>query len=313
MLSYDANAKTTQLQASGFYKDVAVYMDSADPVTGGNGGLGQRFNLMFNSKDADFMGPLHADLFQQNRLLLNGVEVQVKLWPARPQFTLMTEATDTQYKVVITEAVLKVCKINLSPSVRLAQAEMLAQSPAKYPFERTDIKTFNLSAGSFSFCAEDLYQGAIPSRLILGLVKSEAYNGSYQQNPYNFVNAGCNSVAVYLDDESVPAQPLKPQYDNMNYISAYYTLFTALNKEGRDVGNGIARDDYDRGYTLYAFEILPTTSTLTGELNQFPLIKRGNLKVDLRFSQGLTENMTLIALGKFPDMIQIDHTRNIVV
>ena len=244
---------------------------------------------------------------------MNGVEIQVKLWPARPTFTLMTDSKDREYKIVITEAILKVCKINLSPSVSLAHAEMLTQSPAKYPFERTDIKSFNIASGSFSFCTEDLYQGAIPSRLILGLVKSAAYNGSYELNPFNFIHANCNSIAVYLDDDSVPAQPLKPNYANMNFMSAYHTLFTALNKDGKNEGNDIARDEYDRGYTLYAFEVLPSLSTMTGEMQQFPLIRRGNLKVDLSFQQALTENVTLIAVGKFPDMIQIDSTRNIVV
>lgn len=105
LLSYDANAKGTQLQASGFFKDTAGAMDATNPVTGGNSGLGRRFNLMFGSKVTDFIGPIHADLFQQDRLLLNGVEVQVKLWPARPTFTLMTDSRDTDYKIVIMEAI----------------------------------------------------------------------------------------------------------------------------------------------------------------------------------------------------------------
>lgn len=313
LLTYDAGAKNTQLQSAGFFKDTAGLMDAADPVTGGNSGLAKRYNLMLQSRVCDLMSPLHADLFQQNRLLLNGVEVQVKLWPARSTFTLMSPAKDKTYKIIITEAILKVCKINLSPSVSLAHAEMLSQTPAKYPFERSDIKTFNIMAGSFSFHAEDLYQGAVPSRLILGLVKSSAYNGSYGLNPYNFIHANCNSIGVYLDDESLPAQPLKPNFDQMNYITAYHTLFTALNKDGRDEGNDIARGEYDRGYTLFVFEILPTLSTMTGEMQQFPLIRRGNLKVNLSFQQALDENVTLIALGKFPDMVQIDNTRNIVV
>ena len=71
LLSYDTNAKGTRLQAEGFYKDTAGVMDEPDPVSGGNWGLGQCFNLTFNSKVADFIGPLHADFFQKNRMLLN--------------------------------------------------------------------------------------------------------------------------------------------------------------------------------------------------------------------------------------------------
>ena len=135
-----------------------------------------------------------------------------------------------------------------------------------------------------------------------------AINSTLQFHP-----AHANFVAVYLDDESIPAQPLKPRYDTMNYMDAYYTLFTALNKDTQDEGNDITREDYDRGYTLYAFEVLPVTSTITGSLDQFPLIRRGNLKVHFSFQQPLAENVTLIAMGKFPDMLQIDSARNVVM
>ena len=57
---------------------------------------------------------------------------------------------------------------------------------------------------------------------------------------------------------------------------------------------------------LYAFEVLPTTSTLNGELDYFPRIRRGNLKVDLTFKEALPENMTLVVMGKFPDTFMTD-------
>lgn len=313
LLSYDTNAKNTRLQSEGFFKDTSGVMDADDPLEGGNRGLARRFNLVLTSKEVDFMGPLHADFFQQSRLLLNGVELQVKLWPARPSFTMMTKNTTEKYKIIITQAILKVCKITLTPSLSLAHANMLSESPAMYPFERTDIKTFNIATGSFSFRADDVYQGSIPSRLILGMVNAEAYNGSYHLNPFNFMNANCSSIAVYLDDESVPAQPIKPNFEGGEYMEAYYTLFSALNKDTRDEGNDIAREDYDRGYTLYAFEILPTTSSINGGMDQFPLLRRGNLKVDLSFRKALEKNVTLIVMGKFPDMLQIDNARNVVL
>lgn len=313
LLSYDTNAKNTRLQSEGFFKDTSGVMDANDPLTGGNAGLAKRFNLVLTSKEVDFMGPLHADFFQQNRLLLNGVELQVKLWPSRSNFVLMTPSTTEKYKINITQARLQVCKITLMPTLSLAHANMLAESPAMYPYERTDLKTYNISKGNFSFRADDVYQGSIPSRLILGIVNSEAYNGSYQLNPYNFINANCSSVAIYLDDESVPAQPIKSNFGDGEFMEAYYSLFTALNKDTIDEGNGIEREDYDRGYTLYAFQILPTTSSMNGEMNQFPLLRRGNLKVDFHFREALEKNVTLIIMGKFPEMIQIDKARNVVL
>ena len=56
---------------------------------------------------------------------------------------------------------------------------------------------------------------------LVRMVNAEAYNGSYHLNPYNFMNANCSSIAVYLDDESMPSQPIKPNFEGGEYIEAY--------------------------------------------------------------------------------------------
>ena len=66
-------------------------------------------------------------------------------------------------------------------------------------------------------------------------------------------------------------------------------------------------------YTLYAFGVLPITSLITGKLDHIPLIRRGNLKVDLTFQKALTQNVTMVVMGKFPDMLQIYSARNVML
>lgn len=41
------------------------------------------------------------------------------------------------------------------------------------------------------------------------------------------------------------------------YISAYMTLFTGTGKQFMDEGNQIQREEYDKGYTLYAYDLIP--------------------------------------------------------
>ena len=308
LLSYDKSAKESQLQAAGYYKDTASTIEATHPITGGNVGLTGRYGLTKNNKTAEFIGPLHADICQQNRLLLNGVEVQIKLWPAQTQFCLMSSFDKTEFKVEIADAVLKVCKVTVNPSVTLAHSMTLETTPSKYPYERTEIKTYTIASGNFSFKAENLFQGAIPSRMVIGFVKTAAYRGDYKLNPFNFVHAKLNSLAVYLNDESIPAKPLRPDFTTGTYINGYYSLFTGLDKDGKDVGNGISRDDYDNGYTLFVFELQPGAGS-----GHFPLIKRGALNIEATFGEALSENLTAIVMAKFPDMIQIDNTRNVLM
>ena len=43
----------------------------------------------------DLEGPLHLDLFQQPRLLINGVGISLKFWPSPNAFRLMSDTIAT--------------------------------------------------------------------------------------------------------------------------------------------------------------------------------------------------------------------------
>ena len=121
----------------------------------------------YSEQRGRFRGP------SARRLLSTKPSSIERLWPARPNFVLMCPSKTEKYKIHTAQAMLQVCKITLTPTLSLAHANMLAESPAIYPYERTDIKTFNITKGSLNFRADDVYQGAIPSRLIIGIVNAE--------------------------------------------------------------------------------------------------------------------------------------------
>ena len=95
LLNYNHDVKDTQLQAEGYFKDVAFFMD--DPTA--NAGHVQRRNLTKDGK-ADFEGVLHVDLAQQPKAILNGVQIIVKLFQSEDDFRLLS-ANGTPYKVEI--------------------------------------------------------------------------------------------------------------------------------------------------------------------------------------------------------------------
>ena len=47
--------------------------------------------------------------------------------------------------------------------------------------QRTDVRTYSLPLGSYGEVLEDIFQGEVPSRLIIGFVDSEAYMGDFNQ------------------------------------------------------------------------------------------------------------------------------------
>ena len=87
LLSYGEDAKTSQLTSTLFYKDQAGTMDSIN--VGGNAalrndGLMKRRAIGSESREFDMMGRLHADIFFQDRYMLNEVGIKICLLYTSP-------------------------------------------------------------------------------------------------------------------------------------------------------------------------------------------------------------------------------------
>ena len=118
-LHYDKEAAESQLGCGLFCKDTAGKMEemdiSADPVL--NTGLGTRSEWTKTSKIVKLHGRIHSDLFNQEKRILNGVDVAVKFHRHKPEFCLLSGDTAPAYKITIVNAIFYVKKIELTPSV----------------------------------------------------------------------------------------------------------------------------------------------------------------------------------------------------
>ncbi|XP_023224605.1 uncharacterized protein LOC111625634 [Centruroides sculpturatus] len=76
LLFYSKELQKTHLTSALFYKDTAQYMDSIEEH---NEGLAKRFNIGKQSKLIDLVGTLHIDLSHQPKLLINNIDLRIKL------------------------------------------------------------------------------------------------------------------------------------------------------------------------------------------------------------------------------------------
>ena len=314
LLDYGHEAKNTQLQAQCFYKDKAGRMDfiGRDPDEEGHqvpddDGMTIRLFRFLSGRTAELIGPLMVDICQQDRLILNGVEIQVKLWPSKDAFHMMSSEENPAFKMEITEATLKVCKVTPTPTLLVAHSAALKENNALYPYLKTQLKTFNVPSGQYNFLLDDLYQGQIPSHLVIAMVKSKGFTGDYTLNPYNLEMFKINSLAVYLNDESMPGKPLQLNTEGGLadlYSAAYYSMFTALNRDGENWGNDINLFEFGHGYGLFVFDLLP---------GEQPALQKANVRIEGAFSEVLAENITIIVYGKFPAMLEITSARSVLI
>ena len=309
LLNYGASAKVSQFQSQLFMRDISDAMDDADPDEGNNTGLGMRWQFTKAGEVLDLEGPVYVDICQQDRYLLNGLQVNFKFWPHVEPFRLMSKEDNPDYNIEIVDACLKLCSVKVNPSVQLAHAEVLEKHPAVYPYKRSVIKTFSVPKVFFDLCIDDIFQGEVPTKMIMGIVSSAAYSGSYQKNPFNFKNYNCSFAGFYLNGQSIPHKPFKMDYENKNYIEAYLSLFTGFDSYLEDRGIDISREEYASGYCLYVFDVRATSNLDI----QTPLTLKGHTRLELKFSKALPENCTIIMYASFPDMVKIDLARNVLL
>ena len=147
-LNYGKDAKKGHLTAALFYRDSSQHFD--DTQGNGNSEMKVRRGMTARGKVVDVMGRLHTDIVAQDRYLLNGVDIKIRLVRSKHAFNLIAHGGDPTYVSSITHASLFVRKCKLNPAVELAHAKALEKGTAKYPMKRVVLKTFSIPRGNLS-------------------------------------------------------------------------------------------------------------------------------------------------------------------
>lgn len=302
LLNYGEDAKHTHLQTAFWYKDSGGFLDAKDAT---NSGYMQRKNLTVNKRLVELYGNLHCDIFNQDKFLINGVDLGIRLCKEKPQFCLMT---DGEAKVEIVEANLFIRKVKINPSILIAHARALSVAPAKYPVTRVEIKTITISHGVQSKTVDNLYLGQLPKRCIIGFLSNNRVNGEFGLNPFNFQHFNFNYLALFVDSTQIPSKPFQPDFANDLYVRNYHTLFSDSGIFFSDAGNGISFNDYASGYCLTAFDLTPDLSCREQHWN---IIRSGTMRFEVRFAQALETTVTAIIYSEFDNLIEIGQNRTV--
>ena len=308
LLNYNQGAKKVQLAAIGFSGEKGDFDQTNPEKDPFSYGLKARYGWFNGKTCVEFMGPLLADICNQDRLILNGVDVDISLFPSRDPFRLITHPDGIECKLAIEEIFLNVCKVAVSPEVMWGHNAALAITDAKYPFQRTDIRSFSIPVGSYGQSLQDIWQGEVPSRLVVGLVKSSAYAGDFKLNPYKFDSFNISGAGFYVNGEPTPRQPYRFNMEGCDYLQGLLSLYRVAGKLNENTDIGITRDTYRQGYNLIGFDVDPTTSA---DFRYLGKKKQGHTLLDLRFKKALAEPVTVILYATFPELMEIDLARNV--
>ena len=282
LLNYDKEAAESQLGCGLFCKDSAGKMEemdiTADPVL--NTGLGTRSEWTKTRKTVELQGRIHSDLFNQEKPILNGVDLTVKLHCHKPEFCLLSADAAPAYKIIIVDAILYVKTIELTPSVFNAINTVLNDKNAQYVITRTTSKVFTVPRGQQSQHIDNAFLGEIPKRIAVCMMDNNSYNGNYKKNPFNFKHYNLTQIRTSVNGEEVPFKPLKLNFDDKLFVTAYSTLFSGTGKLHGNSGRIIKAEDYSKGYTIIVADLTPFEIG-----DNFDLKAEGTLSIDLVFQK----------------------------
>jgi hypothetical protein len=306
-LGYGVDAKETQLTAVGYKLETGKDLDAYSLT---NPSLYWRHNMFSGSKTVEFEGPLLEDVMQLKRYLLNNMKVQLKLYPSQKQFVISATDATKDYKVELVDIVFKACMVKVNPGVILGHAKAMETRNAIYGYTKCETKSYSLTTGQRTVYLDNLFQGNRPSKLVVGLVSAEGFNGSFTKNPFKFHHYDLSEITLVVDGESL-GRPFRTDFSaagGRNYIEPYVNMFEALGQSRTDFGSGITPDVFASGHTLFVYSLDPVIRS--GKYMN--LTKHSNVRLELNFSKPLPETVTAVIYTEIPDFFDVDATRNVI-
>ncbi|KAM3915724.1 uncharacterized protein F54H12.2-like [Leptodactylus fuscus] len=306
LLSYSNQSLESQFTAGLFYKDTAGHHNTRT-LDGENLGFIKRARATARSRPVELLGPIFADIFNQPKLLLNGLDLKIKLSRNKDTFCLMSSDAEP-YKVQILLAALYVKRVQVSPAVRIGHSQALLTNPAKYSIDKASLKVYSIPQGTRVANHENLFLGQIPKTVILGFVDNEAFSGSVAKNPLCFEHFNISLASLYYDGHQVPSRPFQPDFASEQAVREYMALVHIAGKQKSDSGLSIDREEFLNGYTLFAFDLTPDQEPG----GHFSLVKTGNLRAEIRFAVPTPHTLNMIVYAVNSDILQISHEREVI-
>ena len=258
----------------------------------GNSGLHKRVLFSRSSKKVSVMGSLGIPMFEQERYLRNGVSLKVRFYRQREPFIMMTDAGRNPYKIDVKEAYMMIRKVKPAPGVQLGPAEALMSKPAKFQITRKETKVIALARDVSTFVKDNIFLGQLPKRIVIAMVDTNAYSGAFNSNPYNCEPMDVNFMQLYTDGEAVQSKPLQPNIEDGDYLQCYETLYRRFDKVDGNKISIIKREDWDKGYSLFAFNL---TADYDDDYH-YPIIKHGNLRIEINFANALPKAINILCM-----------------
>jgi hypothetical protein len=296
LFKYSKDVQTQQLFAEGFLRDSHATMNT---IT--NPAFVSRKGWTAAGAIKEFYGKLNCGMFQQDRLLIPGVEFHLQLERNKDTIAIFTPLPNFKPKVVIKDVKLHLLAVNVNPAIRQHHELQLARGlPAIYDFNKVEIDTIIVNQNTTNDWKDNLFHGRVPKFMVMGMLSSTAFHGDYAQNPFNFKHFNIKSLLLTRDDETVPYERFEPDFRTGNCLKEFMSLYQSNDLLGKNRVLPINFEEFKNGYTFFQWNL---SDNMKG-VNSAPY-QRANLKLDFAFDGATAEPMVMVLYGIFESTVQV--------
>ena len=266
--------------------DDAANTRTAHEYMKSNKGFQARYKLSGGSARVNMIAPLTHDFFAMDNHVGPGNRVEVRLTRAPDSFVLNTYLNE-RYRLKLHDLKLHVHTITRRESVPAPLVE-------RYRYNETHMKLHSVPQGMSNYTYRVYYHGVLPKTVILGMVATQAAEGSYGMNPLNFQHFGLGQLSLDINGEEYPSGGLKfdfSQHPTPHMARGYRWIFENSGALAAGTGNLISYPGFETGQFLVPFDLTP--DKCNGAHNHQPTT--GYIDVRLKFDEPLAVPITVVA------------------
>ena len=321
--SANFDSRSSSLQTGMFYQSGTDDLNSW--TAEGNTGYDLRKALIAKSNPCEFVSRVGLDVLTAERLFPPRVKLGFRFTRSDPKFYILAKKLDDteakaaydnngtavaaaafkfpEYRAEIMNMHLIIRKIKLDNSLIKQHQTLFQRRPAQYPYCRTVIKKHTIPKDSNASYWQSVFVGKLPQQLIIGLVKSDAEMGAYDLNPFYFDHFQMTHASAKIDGVMCPTGGFTTDFPGGLYMKMLRDFYDNV---GHNQGSGciVNYKIFAKGYCLPTWNFNPDKGMSIFNRN-------GSIDIHLEFKVALTENVTILALAFFEEVMTINQERQI--
>jgi hypothetical protein len=222
-------------------------------------------------------------------------------------------ANNGNFRFEMDEAILHVQKLTPTPEYWDGIERMLRdeESPLVYTLNQPKLNVLSIPAGQTNFVQSNLFQGSLPRRIIVAMVSTTAYNGSAENNPFNFEHFNIREIGLYKNGLPYPRPPTKVNIAEKQYAQAYHDFMSSIQAAyNRHVPN-ITIEEWAQGFTFFSWDMSP--DQLGGEDPHTLAHQLVNIRLAIQFGAATAAPISVLVYYEQDIRIQIDHSRTVSI